>query len=184
MISVRALSLGLIVLGLIACGGKNVGSSNVDSIYKLPSTENDTDAKMITVQLSDVNKEGVVKCEGFDKNKNYVYSRLEFQNSQLILAYVGAIQGKYELFHHDITKKVLKLKSSFDDEKGLVSIHMAQAGQARKVFSLGLKPADAPKDPDMTSENFYVAQMAYMDPSTGLDLSSVRMTCDVFRLKK
>jgi|1048.fasta_scaffold20085_1 hypothetical protein len=184
MISVWNLSFGFIVLGLIACGGKNVGSSNVESFYKLPSTDNDTDAKMDTVQLTDVNKEGVIKCEGFDKNKNYVYSRLEFQNSQVILAYIGAIQGKYELFHHDISKKITNFKFSFGDDSALISINMAQADQPRKVLALGLRLADAPEHPEITSETFYAAQLAYLEPTTGLDLSRVRMTCDVFKFKK
>ncbi|NBO38436.1 hypothetical protein EBU99_07615 [bacterium] len=173
-----------LLLGLAACGHKNVDSSSVDSIYKLPATDNDTDANMVAVQLNDVSKDGVIKCEGFDKKRNYIYSRLEFKNSQVTLAYVGAVQGKYELFHHDIAKKILNLKYSFEDEKGLVNIYAAQAGQPRKIYSLALKLADTPKDAELPEEIFYAAQLAYMDPTTNLDLSSVRMTCDVFRLKK
>lgn len=134
---------------------------------------------------------GYLSCSGADKNLNLIRTRADINKGQIESLVVSAYGGKdnpaaimnelnpaelakYELFKHDVKKKMLDLELDLDGKKFEIEVTAEMSGKARKVYEL-----DIDTDEDGEGSHVLNAYLTYKDISTNLDLSEVLMGCSV-----
>lgn len=134
---------------------------------------------------------GYLSCSGVDKNLNLIRTRADINKGQIESLVVAAYGGKdnpaaimnelnpaelakYELFKHDVKKKMLDLELDLDGKKFEIEVMAEMTGKARKIYEL-----DIETDEDGEGSHVLNAYLTYKDISTNLDLSEVLMGCSV-----
>jgi len=126
---------------------------------------------------------GYLSCSGVDKNSNLIRTRADINKGQIESLVVAAYGGKdnpaaimnelnpaelakYELFKHDVKKKMLDLELDLDGKKFEIEVFTEMSGKARKVYEL-----DVDTKEDGEGSHILNAYLTYKDISTNLDLS-------------
>jgi hypothetical protein len=150
--------------------------SNFDDIYSLPGTDRDIPENMKSVSTADLGKEGILKCDGFDAKKKYVYARFEVKGEKVEISYVGSISGKYQLFHEEFEDAKYQSKIDLDHQQG--SIQWLVKDSNKPFLELSFKKQNA-----QSGSQKFPAKLTYENLKKEVNYQKLDLKCIAFRHK-
>ena len=168
-------TVALLFLGLSACQSQEASEpSHFDEVYSLPNTDQDVPQNMRFMSPSELDKGGILKCDGLDSQKKYVYARFEMVDHKVQFSYVGSISGKYQIFHDVLMGRIKSAKLDFKGNKGEIDFY--EQGSKAAFLSLNL---DIQSSNPLNKET--AAKLSYENKEHQVDYQKIELDCVAFR---
>ena len=168
-------AMTLFFLGLSACQSQEASQlAHIDEVYSLPNTDRDVPQNMKLMSPSELEKGGILKCDGLDSNKKYLYARFEIVDGKVQFSYVGSISGKYQIFHDVLMSRIKSVKLDFKRNNG--GIELYEEGSKTAFLSLNLDVQSANPENKETS-----AKLSYENKVHPVEYKKVELDCIAFR---
>ena len=173
--SLAFFTMTLVFLGLTACQSQEISElARSEDVYSLPNTDKDVPQNMKMMSPSDLDKGGILKCDGLDDHKKYVYARFEIAEGKVNFSYVGSISGKYQVFHDVLISRATTAKLDFKGEK--TQIDLFEQGSSKAFLSLKV---DSESSHDGDTEA--TAKLSYENKNQDVAYKSIEVDCVAFR---
>lgn len=149
---------------------------NFDEVYSIPGTERDVPKYMKSVSTAELAKEGILKCDGFDTKRRYVYARFEVKDEKVESSYVGSISGKYQLFHEEFEDAKYQSKMDLDNHQGSIQWLAIDSNKASLELTLKIQNAQS-------GSQKIPAKLTYENLKEDVKYLKLDLKCTAFRLK-
>jgi hypothetical protein len=167
--------VSIATLGMLGCQSQqSTEMANFDEVYSLPGTDKDVPENMKSISLSELAKEGVLKCDGLDSQSKYVYTRFEIMDHSVKFSYVGSISGRYQIFHDELLSRIKSSKLDFKGEKSEIQFFEQGSNQAFLVLSLAKETSEA-RDEKID------AKLSYENKGHEVDYKKIELDCVSFK---
>jgi len=165
----------LAFLGLSACQSQEASElAHFDEVYSLPNTDQDIPQNMKLMSPRELEKGGILKCDGLDSEKKYVYARFEIADSKVQFSYVGSISGKYQIFHDVLMSRTKSAKLDFKGDAA--GIDFFEQGAKTAFLSLNM---DIPSSNPGSKETS--AKLSYENKEHQVEYKKIELDCIAFR---
>lgn len=168
-------AMTLAFLGLSACQSQEASElAHFDEVYSLPNTDQDVPQNMKLISPLELEKGGILKCDGLDSEKKYVYARFEIAESKVQFSYVGSISGKYQIFHDVLMSRTKSAKLDFKGDVGEIDFY--EKGSKTAFLSLNLDIQSSNLGEKETS-----AKLSYENKEHQVEYKKIELDCIAFR---